>query len=274
MAEIKETDKIVIIDESTTKTKPATKKTKYENGTKNIMKKSAKTYLKNFLSVLGLNVESNLFVVKTLDEFEFAKALFRIKRVYADSDDGKKILNNIILKCDISKREITKKFEERDSNPEFINKLTRSLKNNENDKSMILTRKLGKHCKRESTENTKIREEIKKEHYFELIEQYNVKEQFKDDRLVLMLDNAPSHTSSFVLDIAEKLNIIFVPLPKYAPWLNCVEKVWDIIKYQLKLSIIRSSPELVNIAFKTFNEKCMGDSLTDSFKEKYEPFLC
>ncbi len=47
------------------------------------MKKSARTYKKNFLAVLGFNVESSLFVVKNLDEFEFARALLRIKRFYA-----------------------------------------------------------------------------------------------------------------------------------------------------------------------------------------------
>lgn len=106
------------------------------------------------------------------------------------------------------------------------------------------------------------------------LDEYNIEEHFKYDRMVLMLDNAPSHTSTFVLEIAEKLNIYFTPMPKYAPWLNCVEKVWDIIKYKIKLSIIRKPSELVNMAFKTFNEKCKGESLIFSFKEKYIPFLC
>ena len=90
MAKIKENDKVVIIDESTTKTKFHTAKTIYPEGEDNLMKKSANTYRKNFLAVLGLNVESTLFVVKNLDEFEFAKVLFRIKRFYADSDEDKK----------------------------------------------------------------------------------------------------------------------------------------------------------------------------------------
>ncbi len=177
------------------------------------------------------------------------------------------------MNCTLSNKEITKKFEEREDNPEFIEKIGRSLNNNIKDKSMVLARKLGKHCKRESTENKKIREKIKKNHFFELIEEYNIEEHFKDDRMVLILDNAPSHISTFVQEIAEKLNICFVPLPKYSPWLNCVEKVWDIIKYEIKLSIIRNPSELVNMAFKTFNEKCKGESLILSFKEKYLPVL-
>ena len=63
-------------------------------------------------------------------------------------------------------KKLQKKFEEREDNLEFIEKIGRSLKNNIKDKSMVLARKLGKHCKRESTENAKIREEIKKESLF------------------------------------------------------------------------------------------------------------
>lgn len=148
MAEINKNDKVVIIDESTVKTKFHTAKTIYPEGEENLMKKSAKTYRKNFLAVLGLNVESSLFVVKNLDEFEFAKALFRIKRFYADSEDDKKILDKLIVKCNLSNKEITKKFEEREDNPEFIEKIGRSLKNKIKNKSMVLARKLGKHCKR------------------------------------------------------------------------------------------------------------------------------
>ena len=36
-------------------------------------------------------------------------------------------------------------------------RLLRSLKNNKNDDEATLSRKLGKHCKRESTENPKTR---------------------------------------------------------------------------------------------------------------------
>ena len=44
-----------------------------------------------------------------------------------------------------------------EDNSEFIDKIKRSLKNNEKDKSMVLARKLGKHCKRESTDNPETR---------------------------------------------------------------------------------------------------------------------
>ena len=139
---------------------------------------------------------------------------------------------------------------------------------------MVQARKIGKHCNRESIENPKIRKQTKKKHVFDLIEEYNIEKLFKDDRLVLFLDNAKSHTSTFVKKIAEKLNIELVPLPKYSPWINCVEKVWSILKYQFNISIIRSSSELIRKAFKTFKEKCMGDSLTRNFMKKYLPFLC
>lgn len=262
------------MDESTTKSDQSTSRCIYEAGNPNLMEKPSKSYKKNFLAVLGINVESNLFIIKNLDEFEFAKALFRIKRCYTDSDEAKKVLDKVIGKCTLSKKDITKKFEEKEDNPEFKEKINRSLKNNKNDKSMVLSRKIGKHCKRYSTDNSEIRKEIKKNHYYELIEEYGIENKLKEDKLVLLLDNATSHTSDFVMNIAEKLNIQFVFMPKYAPWLNCVEKVWNIVKYRIELEIIRSSSELVKLVFKTFDEKCKGDSLTKKFKEKYLPVLC
>lgn len=255
MAKIKITNKVAIIDESTKESDFHTGKTIYPEGEENVREKPAKSFKKNFLAVLGFNVESALFVIKNLDEFEFAKSLFRLKRFYSDTDEDKIILDKVIGKYNLSKKQLTKKIEEKEDNPNFLEKIKRSMKNNKNDKSMVLARKIGKHCKRESTENPKTRKQTMKKHVFDLIEEYNIEEQFKNDRLVLLLDNAKSHTSTFVKEIAKKLNIELVPLPKYSPWLNCVEKVWAILKYQFNISIIRSSSELIQVAFKTFKNK-------------------
>lgn len=148
------------------------------------------------------------------------------------------------------------------------------MKNNKNDKSMVLARKLNKHCKRESTENKDKRKEIRKEHVYNLIEQLNLEKQLKNDRLVILLDNAPAHTSDFVQNIAKKLNILFVYMPKYSPWLNPVEKVWSILKDHFRAITIYSSSELKKEGFKVFNEKCLGSTLTENFIKKYLPILC
>ena len=164
-------------------------------------------------------------------------------------------------------------MEEQEDNPEFLKKLLRSIKNNKNDKSMVLARKLNKHCKSESTENINKRKEIQKEHVYQLIEQLNLEQQLKHDRLVIFLDSAPAHTSTFVKNIAKKLNILFVDMPKYAPWLNPVEKVWNILKDHFRSIAIYSKSELKEEGFKVFNQKCLEPSLTGNFIREYLPVL-
>ena len=127
MARLKPTDKIVIIDESTSKTDFETRKTIYEEGTSNEKEITAFSFKRNFLGVLGLNVESTLFAVKNLDEFEFGKALFKMRSVYSDSKEDTKLLNNAIGRYTLSKKQITKKLEEKEDNPEFLEKLLRSI---------------------------------------------------------------------------------------------------------------------------------------------------
>ena len=68
MAGIVPTDKIIIIDESTSKTDFQTRKTIYEEGTKNEKEISAFSFKQNFLGCLGLNTESTLFAIENLDE--------------------------------------------------------------------------------------------------------------------------------------------------------------------------------------------------------------
>ena len=274
MARLKPTDKIVIIDESTSKTDFETRKTIYEERTSNEKEITAFSFKRNFLGVLGLNVESTLFAVKNLDEFEFGKALFKMRSVYSDSKEDTKLLNNAIGRYTLSKKQITKKLEEKEDNPEFLEKLLRSIENNIKDKSMVLARKLNKHCKRESTENKDKRKDIQKEHVYQLIEELNLEQQLKNDRLVIFLDSAPAHTSEFVQNIAEKLNILFVPMPKYTPWLNPVEKVWNILKDHFRAIPINSKSELTKEGFEVFNEKCLGSTLTENFIKKYLPILC
>ncbi len=42
-----------------------------------------------------------------------------------------------------------------ENNDEFSEKILKSIKRNKKDKTLILARKLGKHCKRESTEKSR-----------------------------------------------------------------------------------------------------------------------
>ena len=230
----------------------------------------------NFLGVLGFNCESLLFDIKNLDEFEFGKSLFQIRNFYSTHEQDLEVLNYIINKYHLSKKEIRKIIENNnENNEEFIDKILRSMNRNKGDKSSILARKLEKHCKRESTENPAKIKQTKKDYIYQMIEDLKICSIFQNrPRIVLFLDNAPAHISDFTKNVAKALNIYLLYLPKYSPWFNPVEEVWDIYKEHIKGKLIESKKMLLDESHNIFNEKCRGDSLQKNFKEKYLPSIC
>ena len=155
----------------------------------------------NFLGVLGFNCESLLFDIKNLNEFEFGKSLFKIRNFYSHEEQDIELLNYIINNYDLSKREIRKIIE---NNDEFSEKILRSMKRNKNDKSSILARKLGKHCKRESTENPEKIKQTRKKYIYQMIKDLEIYQIFQNrQRIVIFLDNARAHISDFAKNIAD-----------------------------------------------------------------------
>jgi transposase len=54
------------------------------------------------------------------------------------------------------------------------------------------------------------------------------------ERIVLVVDNHPSHGTAHVREVAEQLNIELLFLPPYSPELNSIESLWAIFKLDLK----------------------------------------
>ena len=54
------------------------------------------------------------------------------------------------------------------------------------------------------------------------------------ERIVLVLDNHPSHGTGQVRELAQQLNIELMFLPPYSPELNSIEALWAIFKLDLK----------------------------------------
>ena len=238
-----------------------------------VMIKSSKSFTVNFLAALGINTKSILMDIKNLTEFEFGKALFKIKMELTDDSYAIKHLNYILSLYDLSSKEITEILEEyTDPFCDFDEKIERSLSNNKNDNPSTKARKLGKHCKRESTENKDKRMNVKYMHIYKLLNSFNYEKILKNTkRTVIHLDNALAHKTDLILSISRKLNITFVYNPPYTPRLNPTEKVWDIQKKDVKREKIESKTDLISKSHEIFNEKCIHPSLTKSFKEKYLP---
>ena len=111
----------------------------------------------------------------------------------------------------MSKKDIRKIIENNDeNNDDFTGKILRSMKRNKRDKSSILARKLGKHCKRESTENPEKIKQTKKDYIYQMIKDLEIYQIFQNrPRIVIFLDNARAHVSDFAQDIAEALIYIY-----------------------------------------------------------------
>ena len=112
--------------------------------------------------------------IKNLTEFEFGRALFKIKIDLTEDQYAIKHLNYILSLYDLSKKEITEIIEEyEDPFCDFDEKIQRSLKNNKKDNAPTKARKLGKHCKRVSTEIKEKRKNVKYMHIYRLLNYFN-----------------------------------------------------------------------------------------------------
>ena len=205
---------------------------------------------------MGYNVDSILISAKNLTEFEFAKALLKIREAYDDNEYTSHIFNDIIENYDLTKKEIRTIIEAKnESNTKFVNKILRSIKTNKNDSKEAMARKLDKHCKRESTENPDKQKEIRKEYIINLLISKQIDEFCENmPRIVIFLDNALAHKTDFVKNVAEFLNIYLLYLPKYSPDLAPVELVFMIIKNALKSNRLTTKEEVDSKCKKVFND--------------------
>ena len=66
-------------------------------------------------------------------------------------------------------------------------------------------------------------------------------EEYPDEIHIIQLDNAPFHPSQ---DLEIPSNIILLFQPPYSPELNPIERLWEYVKYHLKLQIFIDLDEL------------------------------
>ena len=231
-ANITENDIVFFVDETSHILKIQTGKQLYKQGHKNV-KEITKEELKiNLFGALNITGESVIYPMGTLKKESFAEVLVKLRKDFSEDYETVNLLNDILNKLILSKKEIRRIISANSpSNDNFVARLLRSLKNNKNDDEATLSRKLGKHCKRESTENPKKQEEIKLDHILNLLNNDFLTENLKfERRIVLILDNVPTHRSDFTFQVANLLNIYLLFLPEYSSELNPIEGSWDYSK--------------------------------------------
>ena len=258
------------MDETSHILKIQTGKQLYKQGHKNV-KEITKEELKiNLFGALNITGESVIYPMGTLKKESFAKVLVKLRKDFSEDYETVNLLNDILNNMILSKKEIREIISANSpSNENFMARLLRSLKNNKNDDEATLSRKLGKHCKRESTENPKKQEEIKLNHILNLLNN-DLTENLKfERRIVLILDNVPTHRSDFTFQVANLLNIYLLFLPEYSPELNPIEGSWDYSKLHLKKKTIDTKEELIDNSIELFLDVTSTDSLYKTTVNKF-----
>ena len=261
------------MDETSHILKIQTGKQLYKQGQKNV-KAITKEELKiNLFGALNINGKSVIYPMGTLKKESFAEVLVKLRMEFTEDNKTVKLLNDISDNLILSKKEIREIISANSpSNENFVARLLRSLENNKHDDEATLSRKLGKHCKRESTENPKKQEEIKLGHILHLLNNDLLVENLKfEKRIVFILDNVPTHRSDFIFEVAKLLNIYLLFLPEYSPELNPIEGAWDYSKLHIKKKTIDTVEELIDNSIELFLDITSGDSLYKTTVEQFIP---
>ena len=229
----------------------------------------------NFFGALNINGKSIIYPIKHLTKESFSEVLVNLRKEFSKDVETIELLNHILDNLYLSKKEIRDIISANAlSNENFVDRLLRSLKNNIKDDEATLSRKLGKHCKRESTENPEKQKEIRLSHILNLLNnEYLITKLKMEKRIVLILDNVPTHKSDFIFEIAKMLNIYLLFLPEYSPDLNPIEGAWDYSKLNLKRLTINTTQELIEMSLELFITITSGDSLYKTYIKRFFPQL-
>ena len=124
----------------------------------------------NFFGALNINGKSIIYPIKHLTKESFSEVLVNLRKEFSKDVETIELLNHILDNLYLSKKEIRDIISANaPSDENFVDRLLRSLKNNIKDDEATLSRKLGKHCKRESTENPEKQKEIRLSHILNLL---------------------------------------------------------------------------------------------------------
>ena len=98
----------------------------------------------------------------------------------------------------------------------------------------------------------------------------NWKEMFENEkRIVIVIDNARTHTAKISKAIAKILNIKLVFLEKYASDINPIERVWYAIKDKLSVTYVEGETFLITEFLRYFYIYANSETLTEKWLDTY-----
>lgn len=113
------------------------------------------------------------------------------------------------------------------------------------------------------------KENSKKESVCSFLEE--VKTNNPDEKILLVLDNFPSHKAQATRDKAEELGISLTYLPPYSPDLSPIEQIWRGVKRGISAAFFRSRDEFLAIIANSYNQLSTQLSFAKGWLMKFLP---
>lgn len=90
-------------------------------------------------------------------------------------------------------------------------------------------------------------------------------------KILMILDNFPSHKANVTREKAEELGILLTFLPSHSPDLNPIEQLWRCLKREVSTAFFRSEAEFLAIILNAFNQLSGRLSFATNWFQKFLP---
>ena len=110
-------------------------------------------------------------------------------------------------------------------------------------------------------------EESKKENVCLFLER--AREQNPHGRIIVLIDNFPSHHALDTLEYAKMLNIHLVFLSPYSPDLNPIEYIWKDVKKAISTHFIACKKQMKTLIADTYSELSQKLSYANAWIDKF-----
>jgi putative transposase len=99
----------------------------------------------------------------------------------------------------------------------------------------------------------------------------DVRESNPESRILMVMDNFPSHRAGLTREKAEELGIVLVFLPPWSPDLNPIEQLWRCLKREVSVAFFRSEEEFLSIVMSSFSWLSRRLSFASNWFSKFLP---
>ena len=90
-------------------------------------------------------------------------------------------------------------------------------------------------------------------------------------KIIVVLDNFPSHRAHVTMEKARELGICLAFLPSHSPDLNPIEQLWRCLKRDISTAFFRSRDEFLAIVMNSFNQLSRKLSFATNWIQKFLP---